>query len=342
LALRRLPGWLIIVWPEVSTVKVISRFFAILALAALPLTLMGAVNAPQLQVPKGAAIIYNPGNGDFTGFLILIDHNGRAWAADGAGRGFGQLQPALTQMLFTDLAAAGSARLPIRVCASTQPDLAGTSIWVNAPTDPGAARAPSLECGSDARSEKVVADASLIQRALYVHAYRVRLTPDPYMGSGTSYTGSSASANTYARQAQHSASNASNAQYASPGSFGSDTFGNNGYIGQSLGAAGASGGGFSGAGSSAFGISNGGGFASGRGFGDGSSFGNGATFGNGSGLSNSNFRISNDAFNSSFTNSSQIDSNSQFRGGFSSNGFNGNSFGNNGSGITGLSGKLGQ
>ncbi len=289
----------------------ISTFFAIIALAVLPLTLMGAATSPQIQVPKGAAIIYNPGNGDYTGFLILVDHNGRAWAADGAGRGFGQLQPALTQMLFTDLAAAGPARLPVRVCASTQPDLAGTSIWVNAPNAASAGRAPSLECGSDAHSEKVVADTSLIQHALYVHAYRIRRAPELYAGTASSYAG-----------------NGSGGSYARQGSSAAPTFGY-GFYGDSGLAGGFNGGGYGSFNNTSFGngLNASGNFNS-TSFGSGlNASGNFNSTSFGSGL-NASGNFNNTSFGSGLNASGNFNSTSFGSGLNASGNFNSTSFGN--------------
>ncbi len=137
--------------------------FAI-ALAALPFALIGAGNAGTQPAP-GSVTISNLGGRDRSGFLIVVEPSGRAWALDGAGHADGQLQTALIQTLFADLAAAGPlAQLPERGC-----DDALLIGW-------NGQRSSNLGCSADPRSIRLVNDITAIQRALYVQSYRVAVT----------------------------------------------------------------------------------------------------------------------------------------------------------------------
>jgi hypothetical protein len=182
--------------------------FAI-ALAALPFALIGAGNAPGSQPAPGSVMIQNPGGRDFSGFLIVVEPSGRAFALDGAGHASGQLQTSLTQTLFADLAAAGPlAQLPERSC-----DEALLVGW-------NGQRSSNLGCSADPRSMKLIADITAIQRALYVQSYRVATTqgtePSGYAPAVTQNTGAGpAPAGGYARGSTSTARNAAPSNYSS-------------------------------------------------------------------------------------------------------------------------------
>jgi len=155
-------------------------------------TLMGAGNqgattALAIAVAHNAAIISTPGNGDYAGFRIVVEPSGKAAAVDGAGRASSELQPDVVQAFFADLAGAGPLdKLPTGDCSSATSEIPSTSVEVNAPiviTWNGQHTAP-LACVTDPRAVKMVLDATTIQRALYVQAYRKRVT----VGYGTGYT----------------------------------------------------------------------------------------------------------------------------------------------------------
>ena len=145
-------------------------------MVGLLLAVAGTARASADSTPNGAAIIYNPGNGDFTGFRIVVARDGQAWASDGAGAGVSQLPAALSQELFADLAAVPLSQQPARSCPSDQPETSGTSIWVNSAFNRNShvQRNAGLNCAADARILKLFDDAVAIERALYVHAYRTR------------------------------------------------------------------------------------------------------------------------------------------------------------------------
>ena len=154
-----------------------SKVFRFVLLLALPVALLGAA-APQTVSPDNAAIIYNPGNGDFSGFRIMVERNGDAWATDAAGNEAGQLSPSLTQTLFADLEAVPLAQQPVRACPSSDPNVAGTSIWLNAGNRNASIQQPSSPvCALDPRITKLFDDAIAIEHALFVSAYRTR-TPN--------------------------------------------------------------------------------------------------------------------------------------------------------------------
>jgi hypothetical protein len=134
-----------------------------IAIIALPLALIGAVRAPApiTVAANGSVTIANPGGSDRSGFLIVIDPTGRAWALDGAGHSAGYLQRPLAAQLFADLAAAGPlSRLPDRTCS----DEVLVIGW-------NGQRSPNLSCSADAREAKLAADVLVIQHALYVQSY---------------------------------------------------------------------------------------------------------------------------------------------------------------------------
>jgi len=137
---------------------------------------MAAMKVPEISAPKDSVEIYNPGTGDFAGFRIVIAPSGKAWAIDGAGRGQGQLGPGLTDRFFNDLAAASPlAQLPNQRCAANPAaDLTAVTaksatiiIW-------NGQRSADISCSADPRAAALLYDASTVQRALYVQAYRVR------------------------------------------------------------------------------------------------------------------------------------------------------------------------
>jgi len=148
-----------------------SRAALATALVGLSFALLGAGTAPS-TLPPGATIL-NPGNAEYTGYAIALLPDGRAWAIDATGRAHGQVSYALSQAFFADLAAAGPlAQLPIRQCTApsgnTSPAQLGVFVaWHNQHT-------PNLQCGIDQRSDRLLADATAIARALYVQAYRAR------------------------------------------------------------------------------------------------------------------------------------------------------------------------
>jgi hypothetical protein len=137
---------------------------------------------------SNAAMIYNPGNSDVAGFRIVVDPNGKAAAIDGAGRGSSELQPDIAQKFFSDLAAAGPLnKLPAGDCSSAKAD-ASTTVEVSASivVSWNGQRTPALSCVTDPRAVKIVLDATTIQRALYVQAYRKRTMT---YGGGYAYGG---------------------------------------------------------------------------------------------------------------------------------------------------------
>ena len=197
-----------------------SRAALATALVGLSFALLGAGTAPA-ALPPGATIL-NPGNAEYTGYAIAILPDGRAWAIDATGRAHGQVSYALSQAFFADLAAAGPlAQLPIRQCTAptgnTSPSQLGVFVaWHNQHT-------PNLQCGTEQRSDRLLADATAIARALYVQAYRAR----PYVigGHSDAYR-SSYSAPTYSN---NSAASYSGGNYGSSYGGGSYSAGNYGY-----------------------------------------------------------------------------------------------------------------
>jgi hypothetical protein len=223
---------------------------------------MGAGNLPAN--PTSAVTIYNPGDADFTGYAIAVEPEGHAWSMDGAGRSQSQLPYAVTQALFSDLAAAGPlAQIAARPCTASREN-SGT----NSQTNPGVylvwhgQHSPNLQCASDPRADRLLADAVAIARAMYVRAYRVR----PMVLNGGSSGGyqdnyqpaqpAGAAASAYA----NGGGSYGNAGYASAG-YGSGSYASGGYAtscgcngsGYSFGMAGSP---FSGLPSSGIGLSN--------------------------------------------------------------------------------------
>jgi len=167
----------------------ISQAFRLLLLTALPFAFLGATSDSQIDAPENAVIIYNPGNGDFAGFRIVVDPSGDVWASDTTGSAASRLPAGLTQELFADIGAIPMAQQPVRVCSAGAQGMAVTSIWLNG-LNPGAnaRRAPSVDCARDSRVAKLSADVVRIQRTLYINSYRARLvdgsTPDFARASG--------------------------------------------------------------------------------------------------------------------------------------------------------------
>jgi hypothetical protein len=159
------------------------------ALAALCAALTGVASAAASQQPApGSVTISNPGGRDFSGFLIVVEPSGRAFALDGAGHSTGQLQGALTQTLFADLAAAGPlASLPERNC-----DEAMLIGW-------NGQRSSNLGCSADPRAVRLLNDITAIQRSLYVQSYRIASTQGTPSGgySATQLTTSAATSPVY-------------------------------------------------------------------------------------------------------------------------------------------------
>jgi len=167
---------------------------SLLAASAVALSLMGASSAGPLVVPNlpmghNAAMIYNPGNGDFVGYRIVVDPSGMATAVDGAGRDSSELQSDVTQKFFADLAAAGPLdKLPAGDCSSTA-NADATTVEVNAAViiTWNGKHSPALTCVTDPKAVRILLDATTIQHAIYVQAYRKR-TMVTY-GGGETYKG---------------------------------------------------------------------------------------------------------------------------------------------------------
>lgn len=136
-------------------------FIACLAFAAyIALRAPEVLAAGQPAVTPGSATITDPGGSDLSGFMIVVEPSGHAWAIDGAGHASGELSPAITQSLFADLASAGPlAQLPEQPCTS-----ALVIGW-------NGQRSRNLLCSSDARVARLMGDIDAIQKALYVHSY---------------------------------------------------------------------------------------------------------------------------------------------------------------------------
>jgi len=189
------------------------------ALAAFLFALVGVADASSTQPAPGSATISNPGGRDFSGFMIVIEPSGRAWALDGAGHSNGQLQGPLTQMLFADLAAAGPlARLPDRDC-----DQALLIGW-------NGQRSSNLQCSADPRSIKLISDIAAIQRALYVQSYRVAIiqgnTSNAYAAAPAQHAGGA-----YAPAGGYASSSSSQSPASSNSNFGNGYFSSSSNVG---------------------------------------------------------------------------------------------------------------
>jgi len=188
----------------VSFVKAIRA----IAYIALLLALMGAASpqAPMSVGTNGSVTIADPGGSDRSGFLIVVEPSGSAWALDGAGHTSGYLQPPLAAALFADLAAAGPLnRLPNHAC-----DEILVIGW-------NGLRSPNLGCSADPREAKLAADVLSIQRALYVQSYRT--TGSLAIGSAGSSSYSSAGYNI----ARPPAPSYTQAGSAGPASYGTNS-----------------------------------------------------------------------------------------------------------------------
>lgn len=151
-----------------------------LCVCALGFFLLGAANAPGvpgLPLPGNAAMIFNPGTGDYSGFRIVVQPDGRAISIDGAGHGSSQLESDVVQKFFADLSAASPlSDLKSAPCSSSAGDNAPTTVEVNSAiviTFKGQQSA-ALSCVTDPRAQRLLLDATQIQHSLYVAAYRKR------------------------------------------------------------------------------------------------------------------------------------------------------------------------
>jgi hypothetical protein len=172
---------------------------------------------PQ-DAPPGAATISDPGGSDLSGFTIVIDPSGHAWALDGAGHTTGDVNLSVTQAFFTDLAAAGSlAQLPERPCE--QDVVIG---W-------NGQRTPNIACSSDQRALRLMSDVAAIQRALYVQSYH---TSASVARSTVSYGARPANGQTYSRtSAWYSPTGGGTSFYANPSSYAGSSSAYNSTIG---------------------------------------------------------------------------------------------------------------
>lgn len=183
---------------------------------------MGAANAPDLSGSKQAATIDSPGNGDFAGFRMVVEPDGKAWAVDGAGRASQYLDPDVARQFFSDLAAAGPLGDLAKQPCPLQPGVEKTAADVSAAVviTWNGQHSPELSCASDARATKLASDVTTIQRALYVQAYRVRTK----IGFGGTLGNFSIAGN--AQQQGYSYSSPGNASFR-------NNFGNSGISGMS-------------------------------------------------------------------------------------------------------------
>ena len=136
----------------------------------LALALLGASPVPQLPVPKGSAVIFDPGSGDYSGFRIVVQPSGHAVSVDGAGRFALDLQNDVSDRFFADLQSASRAsKNPTAQCsAGTAPVSEDVTIKWNGKAWSG------LTCATDAQLAALADDARTIERALYVQTYRSR------------------------------------------------------------------------------------------------------------------------------------------------------------------------
>jgi len=137
---------------------------------ALAIALLGASPVPQLPEPRGAATIYAAGNGDYSGFRIVVQANGHAVAVDGAGRSTLDLQNDVSDRFFADLRSASVApKNPTPQCSNV-----ATSVSDNITIKWNGKAWSGLSCASDSPLLALAADAKSIERALYVQTYRAR------------------------------------------------------------------------------------------------------------------------------------------------------------------------
>jgi len=180
---------------------------------ALAIVLLGASPVPQLPVPKGAATIYDPGGGDYSGFRIVIQPDGHAVSIDGAGRSTLDLRNDISDRFFADLRSASSAaKNPTAQCSTDAMPVSDdvTIKW--------SGRAWSgLSCATDAQLLALATDAKAIERALYVQTYRARPMYVYIGANGPQYSGGVyGTAALYAPQAGYSSFNFSGGYSSSP------------------------------------------------------------------------------------------------------------------------------
>lgn len=162
-----------------------------LAISALAIALLGASSVPNLPLPANGAMIYNPGTGDFSGYRIVVTPDGRAISIDGAGHASTQLQNDVVTKFFDDLGSAGSlSQLSAKPCNADVN--APTTVEVNAAITISwkGQHSPALTCATDPTAQRLLLDATQIQHALYVQAYRRR----NLVAYGTAYAASSGAA----------------------------------------------------------------------------------------------------------------------------------------------------
>ncbi len=186
--------------------KNLSRGVVTLAVFALAVVFLGASNVPTLPLPANAAMIYNPGSGDYAGFRIVVNPDGRAISIDGAGHSSAQLQSDVVEKFFNDLAAVGPLeQLSGKPCTSSADDNSPTTVEVNSSITISwkGQHSPALSCATDPRAQRLLLDATQIQHALYVQAYRTR----NLVTYGTVYSGSSPTFVGYASNSRFSFDN---------------------------------------------------------------------------------------------------------------------------------------
>jgi hypothetical protein len=150
--------------------------FLSVALTALAVAIMGASPSAVTPVPKNAVVIYNPGNGDYTGFRIVVEADGQANAIDAAGSASKYLQSDVVDRFFNDLSAATPLAQPPGERCPVKAESSATGVEINAAVviNWRGRNWSALTCGSDMRLARLIADATAIQHALYVQAYRER------------------------------------------------------------------------------------------------------------------------------------------------------------------------
>ena len=140
---------------------------------------------PQLPVPKGAATIYDPGSGDFSGFRIVIQPDGHATSVDGAGRSALDLQNEISDRFFADLRSVTIAgKNPTSQCSTDAMPVSDdvTIKWSGKAWS-------GLSCSTDAQLLALASDAKAIERALYVQTYRARPMYVYIGANGPQYSG---------------------------------------------------------------------------------------------------------------------------------------------------------
>lgn len=162
-----------------------ARPLIVLALSGIAVLVMGAA-APL----SGDVTISNPGVGDYAGFHIVVHPDGHASAVDATGKASGELSDQLASQLFADLRLATNAAQDAKPCAAAAADTNGRVGYTAANAAISIAwqghNWSSLACASDTRLVALSSDASAIERALYVQAYRKR-PMYVYIGGATGY-----------------------------------------------------------------------------------------------------------------------------------------------------------